>query len=68
MRKLVYEMTNPTTRESITVKTLDEARNLKAHGYSEQKILLIPVSTALIYEKDENGKTKSVRLPDIEGN
>ena len=67
MRKLVYEMTNPTTHESVTVKTLAEARNLKAHGYSEQKILLIPIPTALIYEKDENGKVKSVRFPNFEG-
>lgn len=67
MRKLVYEMTNPTTRESVTVKTLAEARDLKAHGYTEQKILLIPIPTGLIYERDENGKVKSVHFPDFEG-
>ena len=36
MRALVYEMTNPITNEVVIVKTLDEARTLKAQGYTQE--------------------------------
>lgn len=63
MRALVYEMTNPITNEVVVVKTLDEARSLKAQGY-KQEFKLVEVMKP-IFERNENGKVVSLHYPNL---
>ena len=62
MRKLVYRMTNPETRETATVKTLAEARNLKANGYTQQEVLLVPLRE-IEYKPDAKGRLTKAFFP-----